>query len=284
MKLTSRDQGLLRQALLELHTPRDLDGLREVAPLLFKRLIPAEYFLRVEFARGSSGQLDSIAALWEHPERAGRETVRRAMAYSPEHPFTDHVMRTGDLGPLRLSDFWTRRQQLASRVHREAYAPVGIGRLLTMTIVRGGRPGGINLARPFEDRDFSGRDRDLLRLLTPHFVQAVDAAERRSARDGAGAVALAGLGLTPRQRDVAGWLARGRTNAEIAVLLAAGPRTVEKHVERILFKLGVENRTAAAPIILGLGDGPAPPPAPNGSRARDALRRALRPTAKRSSR
>jgi len=284
MKLTSRDLELLQQALLELHVPRDLDALREFAPLLFKRVIPADYFLRLEFARGSSGQPDSIAALWEHPERAGRETVRRAMSHAPEHPFTDHVMRTGDLGPLRLSDFWTRRRQLASRVHQEVYAPVGIGRLLTMTIVRGGRPGAVNLSRPFEAPDFSGRDRELLRLLTPHFVQAVDAAERLSARGGAGSLALAGLGLTPRQRDVAGWLARGRTNAEIAALLAAGPRTVEKHVERILFKLGVENRTAATQVILGLDDGPAHAASRNGSPARAALRRALRPAAKRGRR
>ena len=50
---------------------------------------------------------------------------------------------------------------------------------------------------------------------------------------------------------MAAWLARGRTNGEIARILAMQPRTVEKHVERILIKLGVENRTAAAMVVGG---------------------------------
>lgn len=55
-----------------------------------------------------------------------------------------------------------------------------------------------------------------------------------------------GPGLTRREGEVLSWIAQGKTDAEIAVILAVSPRTVEKHVERILAKLGVENRTGAA--------------------------------------
>jgi len=41
------------------------------------------------------------------------------------------------------------------------------------------------------------------------------------------------------------WLARGKTDADIASLLAISPRTVNKHLEHIYVKLGVETRTAA---------------------------------------
>jgi DNA-binding CsgD family transcriptional regulator len=58
-----------------------------------------------------------------------------------------------------------------------------------------------------------------------------------------------GWGLTPRELEVATWLTLAKNNPEIAVILGMGRRTVEKHVERILEKLGVENRTAAALLI-----------------------------------
>ncbi|MBB3059279.1 response regulator transcription factor [Microbulbifer rhizosphaerae] len=46
------------------------------------------------------------------------------------------------------------------------------------------------------------------------------------------------------------WIANGKTNREIGEILAVSPRTVNKHLEGIFFKLGVENRTAAAGIAI----------------------------------
>ena len=48
------------------------------------------------------------------------------------------------------------------------------------------------------------------------------------------------------------WIARGKGNYEISVILGAKPRTICKHVERILSKLNVENRTAAAVIAFAV--------------------------------
>ena len=64
------------------------------------------------------------------------------------------------------------------------------------------------------------------------------------------ASALGSLDLTPRETEVLIWVAQGKTNYEIGVILSAATRTICKHVERILFKLSVENRTAAAAIAL----------------------------------
>jgi DNA-binding CsgD family transcriptional regulator len=52
-------------------------------------------------------------------------------------------------------------------------------------------------------------------------------------------------GLTPREAEVLQWVAHGKTNAETASILGTSPRTVQKHVERILAKLHVETRAAA---------------------------------------
>jgi DNA-binding CsgD family transcriptional regulator len=42
------------------------------------------------------------------------------------------------------------------------------------------------------------------------------------------------------------WVAQGKTNKEIGVILEVSPRTVQKHLEHIYQKIGVESRTAAA--------------------------------------
>jgi len=57
-----------------------------------------------------------------------------------------------------------------------------------------------------------------------------------------GPAALRVLGLTPRQAEVAYWVAQGKTNPEIAMILETSPRTIDKHMERILERLGIENR------------------------------------------
>jgi DNA-binding CsgD family transcriptional regulator len=87
-----------------------------------------------------------------------------------------------------------------------------------------------------ERRPFSDRDRDLTGVLRPQLAQLY----RLS-----GAVAPDVPTLTAREREVLGWLAAGKTNRDIAEIIGAKPRTVEKHLERVYEKLGVETRTAA---------------------------------------
>jgi DNA-binding CsgD family transcriptional regulator len=52
--------------------------------------------------------------------------------------------------------------------------------------------------------------------------------------------------LTPRELDVLRWIARGKSNRDIGEILGLSPRTVNKHLEQIYVKLGVENRASAA--------------------------------------
>jgi DNA-binding CsgD family transcriptional regulator len=63
---------------------------------------------------------------------------------------------------------------------------------------------------------------------------------------------LGSLGLTRRETEVLTWITQGKTNYEIGVILGVSTRTVCKHVQRILSKLKVENRTAAAAIAIGI--------------------------------
>jgi DNA-binding NarL/FixJ family response regulator len=56
--------------------------------------------------------------------------------------------------------------------------------------------------------------------------------------------------LTAREAEVLYWVAKGKTNRDVGDILGASPRTVTKHMEHILPKLGVETRTAAAALVL----------------------------------
>ena len=62
------------------------------------------------------------------------------------------------------------------------------------------------------------------------------------------------LGLTSRESEVLSWLSKGKTNRDIAQILGLSPRTIDKHLEQIYAKLGVENRTAAAAMAVSRGD------------------------------
>ena len=62
---------------------------------------------------------------------------------------------------------------------------------------------------------------------------------------------MAQFNLTPRENDVLGWLAKGKTNRDIADILGMSPRTVNKHLEHIFIKLGVETRSAAVALAIG---------------------------------
>ena len=59
--------------------------------------------------------------------------------------------------------------------------------------------------------------------------------------------------LTERELDVLGWVAKGKTNAEIAVQLHLSEGTVRNHISAILEKLGVADRTQAAVIAIRHG-------------------------------
>ena len=63
---------------------------------------------------------------------------------------------------------------------------------------------------------------------------------------------LASLGLTARETEVLIWIAQGKTNHEIGVILSACTGTICKHVERILCKLRVKNRTSAAAVAFAV--------------------------------
>lgn len=141
-------------------------------------------------------------------------------------------------GVLRLSDFLTRRQRKRLEYDKLVWQPHAIDDALRMWLPAApGRARSVYLER--SGMNYTERERALFSLLRPHLARMRVNAESRRRLDATG-------GLTPREAEVLGWVARGKTNTEIAAVLFISPQTVRKHLENIFEKLDVRTRTAAA--------------------------------------
>lgn len=141
-------------------------------------------------------------------------------------------------GVLRLSDLLTPRQRMKLEYNDVVWKPHGIDDALRIWMpAPPGRARSVYLER--SRTDYTDRERTLLAILRPHLAQIHINAESRRRVGGS-------WGLTPREAEVLGWVARGKTNAEIAAALFISPHTVRKHLENLFEKLGVRTRTAAA--------------------------------------
>jgi DNA-binding CsgD family transcriptional regulator len=69
-----------------------------------------------------------------------------------------------------------------------------------------------------------------------------------------------GFKLTMREAEVLHWLAEGKTNPEIAVILGTSRRTIDKHLQRVFAKLEVESRLAAIRKVVQIERGTCPTP------------------------
>ena len=97
------------------------------------------------------------------------------------------------------------------------------------------------------------KDVDLAKLVDT--IRAVHAGRKAISPEIAAKLAdhVASDALTPRQREVLGCLAEGKSNIEIAKTLYISEGTVKAHVKAILQKLGARDRTQAIAISIKRG-------------------------------
>jgi DNA-binding CsgD family transcriptional regulator len=152
-----------------------------------------------------------------------------------EHPCYAPQSEGGVCLPLKISDFITRRQLHQLGLYQEVYKHLQTEYQMILSLRPS--PGDlVALVLSNSSRDFSERDRVVLSLLQPVMQRAFALMRQRQAR----------ATLSSREADVLLWVAEAKTNKEIALILGISPRTVQKHLESIFAKLGVETRTAAA--------------------------------------
>ncbi|TMH11147.1 MAG: helix-turn-helix transcriptional regulator [Betaproteobacteria bacterium] len=178
--------------------------------------------------------------------------------YFREHPL---VRYHADLrGPLacRISDLVPFSRFRHTGLYSDYYRRIGIDHAVALPIHVDDRTL-ISFVLNRRGRDFGERERERLDLVGPLlsrcYLQARALDETRSllARQGLDAPLLDARRVTRREAEVLQWLAAGKTDREIAALLSCSHRTVQKHLQRIYEKLGVETRTAAVMRALGRG-------------------------------
>jgi DNA-binding CsgD family transcriptional regulator len=248
MRLSHRDFQALDQAIFELYEYRDLQRFRQEIPAILLKLIPSEYFFWAEYAIDPAANRQTLTNYVESDQRVTPELAKQMGGHIMEHPFTRYFLAGGERTALMLSDFWTQTEFRNSGVVYDTHRQWGFKFNLSAPLVaEPGRAAGVGLCDG--RRDFTERDRLVLNLLQRHFDRAHHNARLASARQATAAKPLAAYELTPREAEIAHWVACGKTNPEIALILRCGVRTIEKHMEKILEKLGVENRVAAAVVV-----------------------------------
>jgi DNA-binding CsgD family transcriptional regulator len=185
-----------------------------------------------------SGQRRVIS---DRPGAISRRDLAAFDRHFAEHPLVRfHAYRRG-VDSHRISDSLSPRAFRASALYADYYRPVGLDCALAVPLYVD-RNTLVSFVFNRTGRDFFDAEVTLLDLLRPTLA----ALYRRHAQGEAALRSAAGANLTSREREVLSWVAAGKTNRDISVLLSARVRTIEKHLEHIFVKLGVETRTAAA--------------------------------------
>jgi DNA-binding NarL/FixJ family response regulator len=98
-------------------------------------------------------------------------------------------------------------------------------------------------------RELAGRNQELHNLVERLTRNGGSAGGDGQERLDSGAIE----GLTPREQEVLGLVAQGKTNTEVAANLFVSVATVKTHIEHIIAKLGVSDRTQATVRAVELG-------------------------------
>ena len=157
--------------------------------------------------------------------------------YFDAHPLVRAHGRKPGVGTRRISDLVPADVFQETPVYNDYYRAIGIHHAMAMPIYVDQRLL-VSFVFNRSGSGFGDRELELAEALRPHLANLY--------RLGGNSPRMPVASLTARERQVLEWVAAGKTNRDIAAILGAKPRTIEKHLERIYEKLGVETRTAAA--------------------------------------
>ena len=148
-----------------------------------------------------------------------------------EHPLVRYHAYQRGANTQRISDSLPLEQFRRSALYNDYYRRIRIDHAMALPIyVRDGLLVSFVLNRT--RRDFTDRERALLDVLRPHLARIY----RKASALG---------GMTAREAEVLRWVGAGKSDAQIGAILRISARTVQKHLQNVYEKLGVENRTAA---------------------------------------
>jgi DNA-binding CsgD family transcriptional regulator len=233
--------GELRTALEFVHDASSAHGPEPFPrPIVesLARLVPGEsvsyyeWSLRWPFSQTAGVEVPTLST--------PADVVEATRHLCATYPLSNLRLRTATQ-PCRLSDFVSLQALRRLEYYDHVLRPFGIDHQMRVWLpAPGGSARVFYFSRRSAEGDFDDRERTLLELLRPFLVALRERFELRKA-----VAPVASNGLTDREAEILAWVARGKTNQEIAKLLVVSPHTVRKHLENVYAKLGVHTRTAA---------------------------------------
>jgi len=194
----------------------------------------------------TSYQVDCFASPWIDPEKVS-EVFRRDAAFVAdlvsewvEAEFHPVVCSAGRGVPLARGAFTAELQRLGAEsviahgTHDSLGKPVSLFVLAAM-------PGDLGREQAF-----------VLELIVPFLHLAWMRTQLKGPLEDSGATAQSVNPLSAREKEILRWIHLGKSNSEIGTILGISPLTVKNHVQKILRKLNVQNRTHAVGRALEL--------------------------------
>ncbi len=229
--LTNRDLESLLRVLPDLYALHSLDSFPEHIVRAFPRLIAAD---SVAFNRVNLRDNRLAVHMRPTPADYGVDAFEsRARAAMHDHPLITYEERTRDSRTLKLSDFVTRSQLSRLRSYNEALRPIRIEYLLAVANIVPNTDDHIALSLGRERTDFGERERQLMDLIRPHFVQAY-----LNAR----AVSRQRLAVDKSLQEL------GESSNAAIVLIQAAATYVSPRAEELLRKFFPRARTGGSPL------------------------------------
>jgi DNA-binding CsgD family transcriptional regulator len=223
-----------------------VDALARAAVNALPRLVASE-ITSLSICDLESGRRQVVAT----PAAAiGADDIAAFNRYFRVHPLVHYHAGLRGPGAHRITDSLPFSHFRNSGLYNEYYRRIGIDHAVALPVYVDDKTL-VSFVLNRRRRDFSDRERDMLDLVGSGLSRlyakayAMDHARFLLAAKGLNEPRLEALGVTPRETEVLRWLAGGKTDREIAALLSCSHRTVQKHLQRLYVKLGVETRTAA---------------------------------------
>ena len=195
--------------------------------------------------RPSAYQVDCFASPWIDPEKVA-EAFRRDAALAAhlvsdwvEAEYHPVVYGAGG-GSLARGAFAAELQRLGAESVTAHGTYDALGKPVSLFVLA---------AQPDES---SRGQLLLLELIVPYLHLAWMRSQLRGPLEESGASAQSVDPLTAREKEILRWIHLGKSNFEIGTILGISPLTVKNHVQKILRKLNVQNRTHAVGRALEL--------------------------------
>jgi DNA-binding CsgD family transcriptional regulator len=242
-----KDDALLAAEIIRLYeSEADLLTLPATFFTSIARLIDADVVAYAEFHH-RTGDFRSLLSIDDDPvERAkGMEAFARHMH---SHPFWQYDPAYYGERALRESDFFSDEAFFALPIAQEVFLPSQAHRMISVVMQHDDYVVTVTGYRVLNRPRFSDEERDSLEAFRPHMLRSYRHAQERTLAKLTPLIRLsyAFPDLTPRQLEVASWLAEGKSNDDIATILNVGLDTVKAHVKEVHRKVGADSRLAAA--------------------------------------